>query len=563
MRSFIARLSISLLKRVVLIALIGFALVAPGIASAGIADDLPFHCYLTWQSDPTSTITVNFHTRNMHAVTEVLFDTVSHDGTPALYPFRVAASTHEIPGLNDLPGAQRFIRTAELTGLEPGGVYYFIAGSPDGGYTAQRSVRLPGRGPEGLRFIDGGDMAESEFVGPLLQAAAAESPQFALIGGDIAYEDGALANWALWDQWLDNWEAYMITPEGYTVPLILAIGNHEVVGGYDGFDDPLARAPFYFGLFAQSGHGFDMPRSAYFRRDFGPEATLLVLDSGHVTEIGGAQADWLEQQLAQLGAVDLRMAAYHVPMYPSHRGFEEPHIARVRDAWLPLFDAGGLDLGFEHHDHTLKRTKPLRENRSDPSGTVYLGDGCFGQDPRSGDQAAALEDPAELASLGLTENYLAAWAAVRNFWLIEVARDQASTTRSLRLIALDADAAVLDESEIGVEARADNDSNVVCIASAVFARVPGALSSLRNLRDARLLTSPLGAAFADAYYRLGRPIASWLTARPKVIDPIQSMAKHVADDFDPSVAFLAAVALVSVTFVSQRNRRSATGRRYL
>jgi hypothetical protein len=46
-------------------------------------------------------------------------------------------------------------------------------------------------------------------------------------------------------------------------------------------------------------------------------------------------------------------------------------------------------------------------NRPDPTGTLYLDDGCFGIEPRSCDAAKRLEDPAEFATVGLAESYLA------------------------------------------------------------------------------------------------------------------------------------------------------------
>jgi len=526
------------------------ALLHSALGFAGTSADAPFHCYLTWQSDPTTTLTVNFHTVNPHTAIEVLYDTSSRGGVPAAYRSRAVASTHVIPGLNDISGARRYIHVAELTGLTPGGVYYFVAGSAEGGYTSERSVRLPSRDIDDLRFVDGGDMAVSSFVAPLLQAAAAQSPQFAVLGGDLAYENGDLASFAVWDEWLTNWESNMITPEGHSVPMILAIGNHEVAGGWGAFADPLGSAPFYFGLFAQSGRGFDMPRRAYFRLDFGPDASLLVLDTGHVTAMDGAQAVWLEDELAQLGGVELRMTAYHVPMYPSHRGFDEPEIADVRSAWLELFDTWGLHLALEHHDHMLKRTKRLRDSAPDPDGTVYLGDGCFGQTPRTGAQALALEDPAELAVLGLTENYLAAWAPERNFWLIEVERDEIDGEYTLNMTALDAAGTTLDEGTVVIDVDDDgSNGGFVCISAVIFARVPGTLSTLHHLRDTQLLPYAPGAAFTDAYYRLSAPAVQWLNARPGVLSALQTGAIMV------NIRTTLLLLLMSIALIAARSRQ--------
>lgn len=469
--------------------------------------DVPFHCYLTWQRDPATTLTVNFHTMNPHTAPDVWFDTVSRGGSPSMYRYRTSASTHEIPGLNDLPGAQRYIHVAEMTGLDPGAIVYFVAGSPDGGYTEQRSARLPGRTVDDLRFVVGGDMSTNSSVPGLLTAAAAESPQFGLIGGDIAYADGLLANWSLWDRWLQNWETYMVTPEGHDVPIILAIGNHEVIGGFQGYDDPLGRAPFFFGLFAQEGRGFEMERKAHFRRDFGANVALLVLDTGHVTSPGGPQADWLAAELASMSGVDLRMAAYHVPMYPSHRGYDSADSAILREVWLPLFDSGQLDVAFEHHDHMLKRTKRLRNNQPAEDGTLYLGDGCFGQAPRTGEQALALEDPAELAALGLAENYLAAWSPERHFWLVEAERATPSGPIELQFTALTAESEVADQTTVSIKPRGGVGSDGHCLISALFGSTPKkSMASIRSLRDHAMLTNPIGSAAADFYYRISPTI---------------------------------------------------------
>lgn len=315
------------------------------------------------------------------------------------------------------------------------------------------------------------------------------------------------------------------------VPMILVIGNHEVVGGFDAFDDPYASAPFYFGLFAQDGHGFAPGRRAYFRRNFGSNATLLVLDTGHVTPVDGAQRDWLELQLSTMDNTDLRIAAYHVPMYPSHRSFASSDSAILREEWLPLFDEWKLDVAFEHHDHMLKRTKLLRASAPDPAGTLYLGDGCLGQTPRTGDQALALDDPGELAELGLSEDYLAAWSPSRHFWLAEAFQDNETGEITLEFSALDGSQTILDESVLLIEERGDDgdgtSSGFTCVVSLIFANTgntSGFLDGMRALRDEALLPTAAGSAFVDTYYRVSGFAAPWLAIRPVMLQSIQYAA---------------------------------------
>ena len=51
-----------------------------------------------------------------------------------------------------------------------------------------------------------------------------------------------------------------------------------------------------------------------------------------------------------------------------------------RKNWVPLFDKHNIDLVLEHHDHTFKRTHPMRGGDVDEkTGIVYLGDGSWGK----------------------------------------------------------------------------------------------------------------------------------------------------------------------------------------
>lgn len=110
-----------------------------------------------------------------------------------------------------------------------------------------------------------------------------------------------------------------------------------------------------------------------------------------------------------------KLAAYHVPLYPSRRSYSEyvfllshssvsstPHFLPTVTSistcesigcpflmgnadsvklfkWLTAFilHRHNLTIGFEHHDHSYKRTKKMRANKPDESGTLYLGTQSF------------------------------------------------------------------------------------------------------------------------------------------------------------------------------------------
>jgi hypothetical protein len=50
-----------------------------------------------------------------------------------------------------------------------------------------------------------------------------------------------------------------------------------------------------------------------------------------------------------------------------------------------VFNAHGVKLAFENHDHSYKRTKPLINSSEAAGGTVYMGDGAWGVESRSCD----------------------------------------------------------------------------------------------------------------------------------------------------------------------------------
>jgi len=78
------------------------------------------------------------------------------------------------------------------------------------------------------------------------------------------------------------------------------------------------------------------------------------------------------------------LAVNHVPAYPSYRS-DAGSSAKTgtgvlnRSHWVPLFEKHNVDAVLEHHDHTFKRTHPLKDGHIDSNGIMYLGDGSWGK----------------------------------------------------------------------------------------------------------------------------------------------------------------------------------------
>ena len=317
----------------------------------------------------------------------------------------------EIPGVPDVR-VYRF----ELRNLDAGSSYDFevlLDGRPAGRARSFRTV--PGEGP--VRLAAGGDVGAEPLSLALLAQAARQSPHLLAIGGDLAYANGLTSNWPRWRAWLEHVTEVLVTPGGHTVPLVLAIGNHEVNVGRDGGVPASApaeqKAPFYLALFAQNQAGGGSRKdggATYFRRGLGSVGALYVLDSDHLVPYED-QAAWLAERMAEDVGLPTRLALYHVPLYPAHRSYEGSVDGRA--AWEETFHRGRLTVAFENHDHVFKRSHPIRLGQivGAGAGVLYLGDGCMGQDARTVD---------------LVERwYIARSASEPHFWMAELSDEGA------------------------------------------------------------------------------------------------------------------------------------------
>ncbi len=359
----------------------------------------PLARYLMWQRDPATTMVVIWHSSRASeaippdpaptppatAPSDQSSESAAETGAPAddepsIPVAKIATVEYRLMGSEEwilahghslpMPYTDRLVHTVELSRLTPGSEYEFRI--PSYG-TIERFRTLPRSDAEPIRIIVGGDCSVSPTYAKLCTLAAERDPHLVVLGGDIAYENGSPKAANLVEQWLKIWTERMITSTGRRIPLVAAIGNHEVQGGYG---QTMDKAPYFFSVFVRPG------LSSYGVLDVGGYLSIFLLDTGHISAIDGAQAQWLARELAARQDTTHVLAAYHVPGYPSFRPYDGEQSRLVREHWTPLFDQYGLDVAFEHHDHTYKRTYPIRGGNVDPQGVLYLGDGCMGQFPR-------------------------------------------------------------------------------------------------------------------------------------------------------------------------------------
>lgn len=347
----------------------------------------PVGLYLTWQHDPTTTMTIDWHTLPTDEAKKALV--YKEVGTNNWR--QVLSSQHAFPY------SDRTIHRVELTGLNPGTKYRFKVGEFEREYKFRT---MPVKLDKPLRFGAGGDTRHTyEWMLKTNRVAMEHDLDFVIWGGDLAYADGDPALIYRWYDWFKANMKGLISENGRVVPIIVALGNHEqfyesrlrngtyphgesmpeeeIAAYMEEFELYDRKVTFFYDLFAFPG------KPAYNILDFGNYMSLIVLDTNHDVPVPGEQTDWLEEVLEERNDRPHLFPVYHVPAFPSHRPYDNRVAVLIREHWVPLFENNGVRVAFENHDHRYKRTPPIKNEKIDDTGIVYLGDGAWGVDVHS------------------------------------------------------------------------------------------------------------------------------------------------------------------------------------
>lgn len=379
----------------------GFAGLLAATPRLRAADEMaaPEILFLTWDADPTTTMTVVWVGKEK-STPAVPVRYRPHGGqTPALWQSTAAPLSIAFPvvdtealrreaqakdpkkaieplGPNDpkYTGPTDFVvRRAAIAGLTPGTEYEFSLGDSTKAY---RFRTMPAKATNSFHFVSGGDSGVNEHAVANNRLAAAQDPMFVMIGGDLGYDNGTSGSTAL--AFIRNYAQTMTDSKGRLIPLVTCLGNHEVRGAYN---KTLKEATFFTPLF-----GGLYREKSYATLDFGDYLSLVLLDTGHCAKIPGEQTTWLDGALKERTGKAHLIPINHVPCYPSFR--DPTAVAKdktgtgeeQRKHWCPLFEKHGVDIVLEHHDHTFKRTHPLTGGQVDrATGITYLGDGSWGK----------------------------------------------------------------------------------------------------------------------------------------------------------------------------------------
>jgi len=292
------------------------------------------------------------------------------------------------------PETTAWLHRVELVGLEPGRTYTVLIKS-DNHAAEPFTFRTAPETRDSFSFIAGADtQSQTEQRKQMTTHAATLDPEFVLLSGDIVMRGMSEVEW---DSWFDEWNDLMITEEGRRVPIIPALGNHDVRGWIMG--DFETDAAFFY-------NRFNLPEPQnYYAIEYGDGFLIITLDSGHTSPFNeelewfpntgyyeggphmvhpshdGQQRNWLEKTLTDHQDRKWKMIHYHINAFAtSPHYWEKPRYGRrlMHEHWIPLFEEFGVDLVHEGHGHRLKRTHPVKGGEIHDDGVVYIGEGGWG-----------------------------------------------------------------------------------------------------------------------------------------------------------------------------------------
>jgi hypothetical protein len=343
----------------------------------------PRAVHVTWQDDPSHTLTVQWQTETDASdgyVPKVWFAKLAEcetgqDGAMPFETTRVATGTgfsyETFDDAGNLVNRSEWI--VQLTGLDPMTAYRYRAGTWADFDEANQTFVTPNLSAvqDARSGLSRGDRSKFRFVSAGDSRSGADkirenAPRLALVDADFWLFNGDMNEVGIqseWDRWLDA-----MSPILSSAPLMPIQGNHEVFADLFYYQFALPQIQTLPEEIRGHGWSFTFGNVHFVGLDSNTDAGVL------------AQNDWLDADLAEASVdpdVDWIITMFHHPAYsasPSHGATQ-----RVIDNWVPIFEKNGVAVAFAGHDHDYERTFPIRGSQKvdDGQGPVYVVVGGF------------------------------------------------------------------------------------------------------------------------------------------------------------------------------------------
>ncbi|MCQ4082389.1 metallophosphoesterase family protein [Streptomyces sp. RB6PN25] len=328
--------------------------------------------HLQFGADASREVVVSWHTTASVSRPRVLYGTASGG-------FGRTAQADTTTYRDAKSGTEVQVHHARIAGLRPDTDYVYAA-VHDGAAPELGTVRTAPRGRGAFTFTSFGDqgtptlgkLSGGAYVNDNLGSPAAGdttagveriAPLFHLVNGDLCYANLSTDRIRTWSDWFE-----CNSRSARNRPWMPAAGNHENELG----NGPIGYAAYqsYFTV-PDSGAGTEL-RGLWYAFTAGSvrvislandDVALQDAGSSYVHGYsGGAQRRWLEAELAASRAdarIDWIVVCMHQVVISTADKFNGADLG-IRESWVPLFDAYGVDLVVCGHEHHYERSHPIR-----------------------------------------------------------------------------------------------------------------------------------------------------------------------------------------------------------
>lgn len=309
-------------------------------AADGQGDNLPFRVSVTVNGDPTSQRGFTWYTQG--------------DTNSLLLIDGVNASNVTYDEVFEWEGS--YCHKAKAVGLEPGKTYTYTVGSTD--VRGTQGTFKTDDGDDSFDFIAVADVQAStaenfEKGADTVRAAQATLPdyEFILNAGDFT-NDSTNEEWNLYAASFDK-----IQSETTLVPVS---GNHDGLGTWHWFNN-------MFNL--DTSESVQTLNGVNYSFDYG-NAHIAVLNTNDLLSVSLSQLQWLKNDMNSTDK-DWKIVTMHKSPYTLGKDGKWPDALYLQRSLTKVCDECGVDLVMSGHDHQYLRTKKLKGNKLDESGTVY------------------------------------------------------------------------------------------------------------------------------------------------------------------------------------------------
>ncbi|MCC2603399.1 purple acid phosphatase family protein [Sphingopyxis yananensis] len=323
---------------------------APIPRSAGLPyapKNLADRIVLTPGADPARAMAVAYRTNVAQKTAEVQL-AISVDGPTLEEKAQTLTGITLLSQSSYGPALYHQVRFANLT---PDTVYnYRVKG--EAGWSEWYQFRTAAAAAKPFRFLYLGDIQNGilTYAARVVRQAFIANGDISLVAhaGDLVAQRDDLDHDDEWGEW-NQVGGYNYA----SIPQLPATGNHEYADLIlPNGQESRILGPYWHKQFALPKNGADAVKATTYFVDY-QGVRFIVLDGTAAIELGSMkeQTAWLDQTLASSRA-KWNVVLFHQPVFTCARPKDT---GAIKAAWKPVFEARGVDLVLQGHDHCYSR----------------------------------------------------------------------------------------------------------------------------------------------------------------------------------------------------------------